>query len=90
MARDTIPSAVALTYSEDRQSLPRVVAQGRGQIAEKIVELAARHGIPVRQDPDLVRILDKLDLDSEIPTEAFVAVAEILAVIYRANGRLKR
>ena len=86
---DTIPSAVALTYEMDRQSLPKVVAHGKGAVAEKIVELAARHGIPVRQDPDLVQILDKLDLDSEIPTEAFVAVAEILAVIYRANGRLK-
>lgn len=79
------PAAVALKY-EDGKGLPTVVATGRGHVAEQILELAFANGVKVREDADLVEILAAVDVDSEIPLEAIVAVAEILAHVYRANG----
>lgn len=82
------PVAVALKYELGSQSLPRVVATGRGHVAEQILELAFANDVKVREDADLVEILSALDVDSEIPVEAIVAVAEILSHVYRANGTL--
>ncbi len=78
--------AVALAYAPDADLAPRVVAGGRGPIAEQIVEIAGRLGIAIRQDQDLCELLSAIDIGSEIPVEAFAAVAEILVYIYRANG----
>lgn len=80
--------AVALDYDADKDSAPRVIAKGKGEIAQRIVDLARQNGIAVRQDADLAELLSVLELDQEIPVEAFTAVAEILSYIYRANGRL--
>ena len=80
--------AVALSYEPDAADAPRVVAKGKGAIAERILEIAFAAGVKVREDADLVEILQAVDLDSEIPVEAFRAVAEILAYVYRANGTL--
>lgn len=80
------PIAVALGYERERDAAPRVVASGRGRIAEQILELAFAHGVKVRADADLAELLAAIDLDSEIPPEAFAAVAEILVYVYRANG----
>ncbi|MBB3263662.1 flagellar biosynthesis protein [Azospirillum sp. OGB3] len=82
------PVAVALKYELGDQSLPRVVATGKGHVAEQILELAFANGVKVREDADLVQILSAVDIDSEIPIEAIAAVAEILAYVYRANGTL--
>lgn len=82
------PVAVALHYDVRRPDLPKVTASGRGHVAEQILELAFAHGVKVRQDADLVEVLSAVDVDSEIPIEAIVAVAEILAYVYRANGTL--
>ena len=68
------------------QSAPVVVASGRGALAEKILDVAFAHGVKVREDADLAEILAAVDIDSEIPVEAFVAVAEILRYVYAANG----
>ncbi|HET6520045.1 MAG TPA: EscU/YscU/HrcU family type III secretion system export apparatus switch protein [Geminicoccaceae bacterium] len=87
MAAEPDDLAVALGHDPERQDLPRVVAKGRGAIAAQIVAVAEANGVPVRRDPDLARVLGALELDAPIPTAAFVAVAEILARIYRANGR---
>ena len=80
--------AVALKYELGGQSLPRIVATGKGHVAEQILELAFANGVKVREDADLVQILSAVDIDSEIPIEAIAAVAEILAYVYRANGTL--
>ena len=80
--------AVALDYEALKDNAPKVVAKGKGEIAQRIVDLARQNGIPVRQDADLAELLSVLELDQEIPVEAFTAVAEILSYIYRANGRL--
>lgn len=80
------PVAVALSHDRGTAALPRVVASGYGKVAEQILELAFANGVKVREDADLAQILSAVDLDTEIPLEAIVAVAEILAHVYRANG----
>lgn len=79
--------AVALRYAPEDET-PRVTAAGRGHVAEQILQIAFDRGIKVRKDADLAQILSVIDIDSEIPVEAFAAVAEILLYVYRANDRL--
>ena len=78
---------VALRYAPKRDGAPKLVAKGRGYLADKILELARLHNIPIRQDKNLVQILSRLDLEEEIPPEVYQAVAEVLAFIYRLSGR---
>ena len=78
--------AVALRYEPDSEYAPKVVAGGRGSVAEQILEIAFANGVKVREDQDLAEVLSSIDIDSEIPVEAFAAVAEILIYVYRANG----
>lgn len=80
-------TAVALTESELLGHAPSVTAAGRGKIAEQILQLATENGINVREDSALAEMLAKIELDSPIPSEAFLAVAEILSYVYRANGK---
>jgi flagellar biosynthesis protein len=77
--------AVALRYNRAEADAPRVVASGRGAIAERILALAFEHGIKVREDADLAELLAAVEIGNQIPIAAFAAVAEILVYIYRAN-----
>ncbi|MEX2451009.1 MAG: EscU/YscU/HrcU family type III secretion system export apparatus switch protein [Rhodospirillales bacterium] len=77
---------MALQYEPDKGNAPRVVAGGRGSIAEQILAIAFAQGVKVREDADLAELLSAIDIDSEIPVEAFAAVAEILIYVYRSNG----
>ncbi|MBY0356199.1 MAG: EscU/YscU/HrcU family type III secretion system export apparatus switch protein [Rickettsiales bacterium] len=77
--------AVALHYEASGDDAPRVVASGKGAVADQIISLAFAHGVRVREDAALVDILGALDVDSPIPLEAFAAVAEILSYVYRAD-----
>lgn len=77
--------AVALRYRAGEDHAPKVVAKGQGYVADKIIELAKRNQVPIRQDKDLVQVLSLLDLNEEIPPNVYKAVAEILAFIYRLN-----
>ncbi len=81
--------AVALRYNEDKEAAPRVLARGAGNVAQKILEIAKEQKIPIREDPDLVEALAKLDIGSLIPTELYPAVAEVLAFVYRQNQKYK-
>jgi flagellar biosynthesis protein len=78
-----LQQAVALRYLPDHDRAPKVVAKGQGATADKILELARAHHIPVRQDKNLVQVLSLLQLDQEIPPTVYRAVAEILAFVYR-------
>ena len=69
-------------------SLPKVIASGYGKLAEQILEMAFAKGIKVRSDADLAQLLATLDLDTPIPSEAIVAVAEILSRVYEANAKI--
>ena len=77
--------AAAIQYDQAKSNAPKVTASGRGIIAEKIIELAHEKGIPIKNDPDLVQVLSKLKVGSEIPVELYRAVAEILAFVYSLN-----
>ena len=80
------PKAVALKYDRKKDNAPRVIAKGRGEIAEKIIEVAKAHNVPLYEDKNLIQILEALDLETEIPPELYRAVAEVLAFIYRLNS----
>ena len=82
------PKAVALKYDSKKDLAPRVIAKGRGDMAAKIIEVAKANNVPLYEDKNLVQILEALDLETEIPPELYRAVAEVLAFIYRLNGRL--
>jgi flagellar biosynthesis protein len=79
------PLAVALRY--DGQRAPLVTAKGQGAVAERILELAQAHGVPLHEDPDLVALLAQLELGEEIPRALYVAVAEVIAFAYWVTGR---
>ena len=81
--------AVALEYEPKRDDQPRVTASGQGAVAEQILRIAFDRGVKVREDADLAEILAAIDVDSLIPLEAFAAVAEILAYVYRAEGQAR-
>ncbi len=81
-----IKKAVALKYDKQKHDAPRVVAKGQGQVAENIIELAKKHDIPIKDDPDLIEVLSSLEINEEIPSEIYVAVAELLAFVYSANA----
>lgn len=85
---DKLKKAIALRYDPSRDTAPRVTAKGRGALAERIIELARKEGVPISEDPDLVASLIQLDFDEEIPPELYKAVAEILAFAYRMNRRM--
>lgn len=78
--------AVALTYANN-DAAPRVVAKGRGLMAREIIERAHEAGVFVHESPELVGLLMQVDLDERIPTELYVAVAELLAWLYRVEKR---
>ncbi len=79
--------AVALKYKPGQDDAPKVTAKGTGSVAEKIIDIARKQGIPVKDDPDLVEVLSRLDLDEEIPPELYVIVAELLAFVYSLNRK---
>ena len=80
------PIAVAIEHRPTGPaSLPKIVASGKGSIAERILEIAFAEGVRVREDADLAEMLAAADIDTEIPVEAFIAVAEILRYVYAAN-----
>ena len=80
--------AVALKYDQEKDAAPRITAKGRGFIAEQIIETARAHNVPLHEDKNLVQVLEALDLETEIPAELYRAVAEVLAFIYRLNGKM--
>ena len=79
-------TAVALSEGLKKGLLPSITATGRGEIADRIVQLAYDNDIKVREDSALAEILVSFDVDSPIPSEAFTAIAEIMSYLYRANG----
>ncbi len=85
--------AIAIRYRKDESAAPRVLAKGKGMLAEKMRELAHEHGIPIVQDIPLARLLyKKVKVGKQVPAETFKAVAAVLAFVYRmtrsaAGGR---
>lgn len=78
--------ATALSY-EQGEKAPRVVAAGRGYLAERIIAAAEEAGVPVKSDPALARALSALDLGDEVPEAMYRAVAETLAWAYKVDAQ---
>ncbi|MFZ4539264.1 EscU/YscU/HrcU family type III secretion system export apparatus switch protein [Propionivibrio sp.] len=84
---DPLKSAVALAYSQTQtDASPRVVAKGRGVIAQQIISRARENGVYVHESPELVSLLMQIDLDQRIPPQLYIAVAELLAWLYRLES----
>lgn len=81
--------AVALRYDLDPNHVPKIIASGRGEMAESILAAAFAAGVKVRQDADLTELLSAIEMGEDIPAEAFVAVAEVLRYVFEANGKLR-
>ena len=87
MDKKDIKKAVALKYDRKTASAPKVTAKGQGKVAQKIIDLAKKHDIPIKDDPDLIEVLSSLEIDEEIPSQIYVAVAELLAFVYSINSK---
>lgn len=77
--------AVALAYAPG-DAAPKIVAKGRGLIAEEIISRAKEHGVYVHESPELITLLMQVDLDEHIPPQLYVAIAELLAWLYRIES----
>lgn len=78
--------AAALRYDPAcGDTAPKVVAKGKGPHAERILALARKSAVPVREDPTLVQVLSRLKVDQEIPPEVYRAVTAVLAFLNRVN-----
>lgn len=84
-----VQKAVAIIYDEAKSSAPKVIASGKGTIAEKIIETARAAGIHIQEDPNLVELLSKVPIGDEIPVELYQTVAEVLAFVYQINEKFK-
>ena len=82
---ETKREAIALAYRQT-DAAPRVVAKGKGLIAEEIIARAREHGVYVHESPELVTLLTQVDIDEHIPPQLYLAVAELLAWLYRLEN----
>jgi flagellar biosynthesis protein len=80
-------TAIALEYNPQKDSSPKVVASGRGEIANRILQIAQANQIPIREDPILAQALSMVNLEEEIPAELYAVVAEVLAWVYRLRNK---
>ncbi|MBS4016600.1 MAG: EscU/YscU/HrcU family type III secretion system export apparatus switch protein [Dechloromonas sp.] len=81
---DPVREAIALAYRQT-DAAPRVVAKGKGLVAEEIIAKAKEHGVFVHESPELVALLTQVDIDEHIPPQLYMAVAELLAWLYRVE-----
>ena len=88
--RGKIKKAAALAYDRTGPAPPKLVAKGKGDLAEKIIKLAKERDIAIKEDADLVEALMLLDLEEAIPRELYKVVAEILAFVYSLNQKWKQ
>ncbi len=80
--------AVALQY--DGETAPKVTAKGAGDIAEQILAIAQEHDVPLQDNPELVKVLSKIELGDQIPEALYLAVAEVIAFAYMLKGKVPK
>lgn len=78
-------TAIALRYDVDRDKAPLVIATGRGAVADEILRIAEDNKIPLYEDPEMAKLLSKLEMDTEIPAELYTLVAEVLFFVYKLD-----
>jgi flagellar biosynthesis protein len=77
--------AIALSYEVTKNDAPKVIAKGKGLVADNILEKAKENNIPIQEDPTLIELLSKLNINDSIPEELYQAVAEVFAFVYRTD-----
>lgn len=87
--RSGVKKAVALQYTAEKDA-PVVTAKGKGVVAEKIIDLAEKNGVPLQEDRSLVEVLSQLDIDQQIPPELYQLVAEVLSFVYRTDQEARQ
>ena len=80
--------AVALGYDPQKDGAPRVLASGKDELAERILALAREHDVPIEEDPLLAAALSQIELDTEIPPELYLVVAEVFAYLHQIRERI--
>ena len=83
--KNKINRAAALKYNQKEDNAPRIVAKGKGDIAEKILKTAEKNDIPIQKDEDIIKVLASMNIGDEIPEKLYRVIAEILAYIYRLD-----
>ena len=78
-------TAIALRYDVDRDKAPLILATGRGAVADEILRIAEDNKIPLYEDPEMAKLLAKLEMDTEIPAELYTLVAEVLFFVYKLD-----
>lgn len=84
---DRASSSLAVALHYNGNGAPRVIAKGGGVVADRIIETAREHKIPLEEDAALASSLSRLDLGTEVPRELYVAVAHVLAFAWAVSGR---
>lgn len=79
-------TAVALRYDVEKDRAPLIIASGRGPIAEEILRIAEDNSIPLYENPEMAKLLNKLQIDTEIPAQLYTLVAEILFFVYKLDN----
>jgi len=79
--------AVALKYDIEEDNAPRIVANGKGELAQKLIKFAREHDIPIRENEDIVDILVQLNIGEDIPPQLYEVIAEILSFIYNLENK---
>lgn len=81
-----IKEVAALTYSPDKEGAPTIVALGKGEVAERILEEARKNDVPVYEDENLAHTLNALNIGDEVPPELYEVVAEVLVFVSRLDS----
>ena len=79
--------AAALRYNSEKENAPKVVAKGKGEVAQNIIKIAELNNLPIKKDEDLIELLSKVEIDKEIPEAMYKAVAEVFSFIYRTTNK---
>lgn len=83
-------AAVALGYDPDKDLAPRVLAAGRGELAEALLQAAHQHDVPIHTDHPLANALVKLEIGAYVPPELYAALAEVLAFLWHLEHQQSR
>lgn len=84
-----LKKSVALKYDQNTDNAPKVIASGKGNVAEKILKKAREENIPIKEDKDVVQVLAELNIGDEIPEDLYMVIAEILSFFYELEDMQK-
>ncbi|MFC4320198.1 EscU/YscU/HrcU family type III secretion system export apparatus switch protein [Litchfieldia salsa] len=84
-----LKQAVALGYQPDKDDAPKILAKGKGAMADRIIDKGMKHNVPIEEDKTLSELLIQLNINEKIPEELYKAVAEVFAFIYQVDKKYK-